>query len=288
MCGYFDIMAIAKSFGNAAVKIDAFRFSLLSSVAIHVGIVAIVSVVLRNRQLHRQDLLPIDLIEISHSEDSARSGKINAAREIEKSRAFPKVEKLQGTKQQAKILPSKPDRPVPVIEEPTKLTETIPAAPTKADNPPNSASAARAEGGGSEAGTGNLFGKSDVAVVPGAGVAGGGGTAASGLGRGSGAPGLPAQAAPLKMNREAKPIQTVRAVYPPMALRSGFESDVILRIEVDAEGKVTKAEITKSGGAGFDQEALKAVKQSRFEPAQRDGQLTPAEFTYIYRFRLQR
>jgi len=51
---------------------------------------------------------------------------------------------------------------------------------------------------------------------------------------------------------------------------------------------VTKAEITKSGGAGFDEEAVKAVKQSRFEPAQRDGQYVAAEFSYIYRFRLQR
>jgi TonB family protein len=61
-----------------------------------------------------------------------------------------------------------------------------------------------------------------------------------------------------------------------------------LRIEIDAEGKVTKAEITKSGGPGFDEEALKAVKQSRFEPAQRNGRNVPAEFTYIYRFRLQK
>ncbi len=73
-----------------------------------------------------------------------------------------------------------------------------------------------------------------------------------------------------------------------MALRMGLEGDVTLRIEVDPEGKVTRAEIIKSGGAGFDEEALKAVKQSRFEPAQRDGQNVAAEFSYIYRFRLQR
>ena len=80
----------------------------------------------------------------------------------------------------------------------------------------------------------------------------------------------------------------MRADYPPMALRAGLESDVTLKIEVDAEGNVIIAEITKSGGSGFDEEAIKAVKQSRFEPAQRDGQHVPAEFTYIYRFRLQR
>ena len=73
-----------------------------------------------------------------------------------------------------------------------------------------------------------------------------------------------------------------------MALRMGLESDVMLKIEVDSDGKVTKAEIIKSSGAGFDEEALKAVNQSRFEPAQRDGQYVAAEFSYIYRFRRQR
>ena len=68
----------------------------------------------------------------------------------------------------------------------------------------------------------------------------------------------------------------------------GMESDVTLRIEVDPDGKVTKAEIIKSGGAGFDEEALKAVQQSRFEPAQKDGQNVPAAFTYVYHFRLQK
>ncbi|HWO40657.1 MAG TPA: energy transducer TonB [Candidatus Eisenbacteria bacterium] len=83
-------------------------------------------------------------------------------------------------------------------------------------------------------------------------------------------------------------MQTARASYPPMALRMGLEGDVVLRIEVDAEGNVTRAEVIKSDGAGFDEEALKAVKQSRFEPAEQDGKKVPAEFTYIYRFRLRK
>ena len=73
-----------------------------------------------------------------------------------------------------------------------------------------------------------------------------------------------------------------------MALRMGLESDVILRIEVDTAGHVMNAEVIKSGGTGFDEEAVRAVKLSRFEPAQRDGQIVPAEFTYVYRFRLRR
>jgi len=73
-----------------------------------------------------------------------------------------------------------------------------------------------------------------------------------------------------------------------MALRMGLEGDVTLRIEVDTEGKVTNAEIIKGAGTVFDEEALKAVKQSRFEPAQKDGRNVPAEFTYVYHFRLSK
>jgi protein TonB len=107
------------------------------------------------------------------------------------------------------------------------------------------------------------------------------------LGWGSGAPGPPDQTV-LRTNRLAKPIQSVRPVYPPLALKMGMQGDVTLKIIVDAQGNVSRAEIVKSGGAEFDEEALKAVKQSRFEPAQRDGQNVPAEFTYIYKFRLRR
>ena len=53
-------------------------------------------------------------------------------------------------------------------------------------------------------------------------------------------------------------------------------------VEVDPDGKVTRAEIIKGAGAGFDEEALKAVKQARFEPAQKDGQNVTAEFIYIW------
>jgi len=170
--------------------------------------------------------------------------------------------------------------------EPTGSIDTkAPAQPT----PERFPAMTKTEGGGSEAGAGNLSDQGDVGTIPGTGTGGGGGgTAPSGLGHGSGAPGLPAQQPVLRTNREAKPIQTARAVYPPMALRMGLEGDVTLKIEVDPEGKVTKAKIIKNVGAGFDEEALKAVRQSRFEPAQRDGQNVPGEFTFIYRFRLQR
>ena len=274
------------------MKNDPLSLPLLASFLIH-GIVIILASIIIKQSVHLrpQDFLPISLVDVPQKEQPKPIQKLETPPEIKKPPPPPpKVEKPKEPKPLAKseIVQPKPTLPPSAKEEPVKPVETKPASTARSETVPNFAPTAPVEGGGSEAGAGNLYGKGDVAVVPGSRTAGGGGgTADSGLGRGSGAPGLPAPTV-LRTNREAKPIQTVRAAYPPIALRMGMEGDVTLRIEVDPEGKVTKAEITKSGGAGFDEEALKAVKQSRFEPAQRDGKNVPAEFIYIYRFRLQK
>jgi periplasmic protein TonB len=256
-------------------------------------VIILASIVLTHTvSLRREDFLPINLVDAPQQEQPKPIQKVETSPEIKKPTPPPaKVEKAKEAKPPAKseIVQPTPSPAALPKEEPVKPVETKPAVTTKSEPTTELAPTARVEGGGSEAGAGNLFGKGDAEVVPGSGTAsGGGGSASSGLGRGSGAPGFPAPTAPLGTNRAAKPVQTVRAVYPPMALRMGMEGDVTLRIEVDTEGKVTKAEIIKSGGAGFDEEALKAVEQSRFEPAQKDGKNVLAEFTYIYRFRLQK
>ena len=272
---------------------DSLSLSLLASCFIHGVVIILASIIIKqSAHLRPQDFLPISLIDVPPKEQPKPIQKVETPPEIKKPPPPPpKVEKTKEPKPLAKseIVQPKPTPAALPKEEPVKPVETKPAVTTKSESTPEVTPTARVEGGGSEAGAGNLFGKGDTAVVPGSGTAGGGGgTASSGLGRGSGAPGLPAPTTPLRTNREAKPVQTVRAVYPPIALRMGMEGDVTLKIEVDTDGKVTKAEIIKSGGAGFDEEALKAVKQSRFEPAQKDGKSVPAEFTYIYRFRLQK
>jgi len=251
------------------VKEKSFGIPLVTSLTIH-GLVLLVasSIFHSNRQL--PDFLRVSLIELPAVAESKRPTATTTPK--------PK-ENLPAPKHDVTPLAK---------EEVVKTVEAKPAAPAKSETSV-SASSTRAEGGGSQASAGNLFAKGDVGMIPGTGSAGGGGgTAIAGLGRGAGAPGLPAQPTILKTNREAKALQTARASYPAMALRAGLESDVTLRIEVDPQGNVTKAEVVESGGAGFDDEALKAVNQSRFEPAQKDGQNIPAEFTYIYRFRLQR
>jgi periplasmic protein TonB len=276
------------------MKDEPLSLSLLASFFIHGVAIILASFILKHTvSLRHQDFLPVSLIDVPRQEQPKPIQKIETPPEVRKPPPPPaKIEKPKEPKPAAKsvIVQPKPApiRAAPPKEEPVKPIEAKPS-PAKSDGPTPLSPSARVEGGGSEADVGNLFDKGDVAVVPGSGAAGGGaGTATSGLGRGSGDPGLPAPTTHLRTNREAKPIQTVRAVYPPLALRMGTESDVTLRIEIDTEGRVMKAEITKSGGASFDEEALKAVKQSRFEPAQKDGKNVPAEFIYIYRFRLQK
>jgi TonB family protein len=270
---------------------DSLNLPFVSSLLIHLIVLALGSALVQSN-LRRQEFLPIALVDLPPSVHPPQAKKVEAPSETKK--APPREqEKIKDTKSPAKTEIVKPEKapPAPAVAPKDEIakpmeTKSITAPRMEASSIP---STARVEGGGSEAGAGALFGKGDVGVVPGSGTAGGGGgTASSGLGRGSGAPGLPVQQTILRTNREAKPLQTVRATYPAMALRAGLEADVTLKIEVDPQGNVTRAEIVKGGGAGFDEEALKAVKQSRFEPAQRDGQNVPAEFTFVYRFRLQR
>ncbi len=263
-----------------SAKNASLTVSFISSFVIHISALLLASTVaVRNVHLHR-NLIPVTLIELSHGEPAPVQHPITLP-QVKKTPPLLSVHaEKPAINELTRIEPSARPTTTPMKEEPTKAAAKEPDAPAK------TALEAHAEGLGSE--TKTVIGKSDIGLVPGLGtVSSGGGTAVSSLGRRPGAPGLPAQSV-LQTNREAKPIQTARASYPPMALRMGMEGDVTLRIEVDSQGNVTKAEIIKSAGAGFDEEALKAIKLSRFEPAQKDGQNVAAEFTYMYRFRLQR
>ena len=267
-------------------KDSSFAPSLLASVLIHLAALISVSALMGHQiRLSTRDLIPISLLEPPQETNTTPARAKDSLIEKKKLEPAPQQQQaqrpmLRSKNEQVKIEPPSPVKPK---EEPAKSSDNK-APPIERVLPES----ANDEGGGAPVGASTFSSKADSGVTPGSGSAGGGGTAVAGLGRGSGAPGLPAPSGPLRTNREAKPIQTVRATYPPMALRAGLESDVTLRIEVDPNGKVTKAEIIRGGGAGFDEEALKAVQQSRFEPAQKDGQNVPAVFTYVYHFRLQK
>ena len=267
--------------------------SLIASCLIH-AIVGFLAPTLFTKGSNRvqQNLIAVRLFELPSVKQETppqEEEKLNSVKKMPVPPPEPKVEAIKSAEPMATKAPLDQPSPrltSPLKEEAVKSPEsrtTLPAAHV----PPNATGLD--EDGGSEAGAANLFGQGDIGVVAGAGTSGrGGDMAGSGLGRGPDAPSLQASRIPLRINREATPVQTVRASYPPMALRMGVEGDVTLRIEIDSEGKVTKADIVKSGGAAFDEEAVKAIKQARFEPANKDGRNIPAEFTYVYRFRLRR
>lgn len=77
-------------------------------------------------------------------------------------------------------------------------------------------------------------------------------------------------------------------VYPPMARRLGVEGLVLLRVQVSAGGLPEHVSIAKSSGnASLDDEALRAVREARFEPA-RSGETAVAHVVEVpIRFRLR-
>jgi TonB family protein len=76
----------------------------------------------------------------------------------------------------------------------------------------------------------------------------------------------------------------VEAAYPPAALARGEASQVTLLIDIDAIGKVTAAEVTKSGGAEFDLAAKDALLQFDFSPAELDDAPAAVRIEYVYHF----
>ena len=270
------------------MRADSFSIPFLSSILIHGCAILVASFLLQGRVPRQQNYFPVRVIEAPELESQPLKPAAPETKPPPSTKSKTEPTKITKTPAKSPTIAPPPTLSATKPQEPVKNAETKRAAPPASDTPASAIINKDGEDGGSPAGAIASSGSGNVGVVPGAGAGvGGGGTAPLGLGRGTGAPGSPVQSV-FRANREAKPIQTARANYPPMALRSGLESDVTLKIEVDPQGTVTKAEIAKSGGGGFDEEALKAVKQSRFEPAQRDGENIAAEFTYVYRFRIRR
>jgi TonB family protein len=266
-------------------------FALVASCLIHAVVVIVAPTAFKSDDStpRHRELIPVGLLELPPVKQETPPRQEETPTPVRKpllaAAPKPKLPKPERDEVVAKKPPAEQVPPLGVTSPPTEEAVDSPQSHTAvAKNAVPQYPTAPTEVGGAEAEAGNLVGKGDLGAISGPGE---GGTVSSGLRRDSGT-GLPAPTSPVRTGREAKPVQTVRATYPPMALRMGLESDVTLRITIDSKGTVTDAEIIKSGGAGFDDEALKAVQQARFEPAQNDGKNVPAEFTYVYRFRLRR
>ncbi|MDP6943928.1 MAG: energy transducer TonB, partial [Myxococcota bacterium] len=85
-----------------------------------------------------------------------------------------------------------------------------------------------------------------------------------------------------------RPLEVPQAVYPPEALAAGLEADVVLVLDISAEGVVTAADPKVVVGHGFDEAAVAAILRMRFEPATVDGVPRPVRVNYTYRFTIEK
>src|SRR5688572_20298250 len=94
--------------------------------------------------------------------------------------------------------------------------------------------------------------------------------------------GPPAKEAP-KLTKPPALVEFVEAEYPAAEREAGTTGNVTLRLTIDAQGNVTQAEVTESGGAAFDAAAKAAVLKFEFSPAEVDGQPSAIQILYTYK-----
>jgi TonB family protein len=81
------------------------------------------------------------------------------------------------------------------------------------------------------------------------------------------------------------PYRRLRPAYPETAARAEVTATVDVQLEIDAEGEVSRAEITRWAGFGLDEATLNTVRQLHFRPAMRGGVPVPIRILLRYNFR---
>ncbi len=78
-----------------------------------------------------------------------------------------------------------------------------------------------------------------------------------------------------------------KIIYPEIAKRAGIEGKVYVKAFVDEQGNVTKVELVKGIGAGCDEAAEKAVKETRFKPGKQRGKAVKVQVMIPVVFKLK-
>ena len=88
-------------------------------------------------------------------------------------------------------------------------------------------------------------------------------------------------------NTKGRAIKTVTPVYPPLALESGIEGSVTLRVMVAPNNRIRLVEVAESSGSPLlDKAAIAAARQYRFQAATRGGKRVPTMFLPNFIFKL--
>lgn len=78
-----------------------------------------------------------------------------------------------------------------------------------------------------------------------------------------------------------------KIVYPEIAKRAGIEGRVFVKAFVNKQGHVTKVEIMKGLGAGCDEAAEKAVRETKFKPGKQRGKPVNVQVVIPIVFKLE-
>ena len=101
------------------------------------------------------------------------------------------------------------------------------------------------------------------------------------------APDLPYGPVPSSFPALPTILETAAAAYPAAAVAEGLEAEVVITIDVDAEGRVVYAFVGETAGHGFDEAAVQAVRNFRFTPAySAEGERVSSRIEFVYRFTL--
>ncbi len=255
--------------------------SFTASSLIHLSLIPIAALVMHAKPL-RPVNMPIELIELPRVEQPKKVDVAPPPPPSPPPVAKPKSQNVTAPKLLSKpVFDTSPLPPTGNTKEPVK--EKPIAEPQPLASLPDNPNAARAgwnagtqapQSEGSAAGAGNLFGKGDVGVVGGSGVAGGGGgTGSSGLGRGATGDGTGGGSGSGEaLSGLARPLggYQVKPRYPDSAKRAGAQGVTTLKVRVLETGRVSEVLVEQSAGfRDLDLAAMEAVKKWLFEPARR-------------------
>lgn len=248
--------------------------SFTASSLIHLAIIPLAALVMHAKPINPA-MVPIELVDVARLEEPKQVGVAPPP-----PAAKPKPQNITAPNLLSK--PAVETSPLPPAGNIKELIKEKPVEQPLAA-PPDNAGATKAgpiaatrgaEAEGSAAGAGNLFGKGDVAVVGGPGVAGGGGgTGTAGLGRGAKGEGAGGGAGSGEaLSGLARPLggYQVKPRYPESAKRAGVQGVTTLRVRVLENGRVSEVMIDQSSGfRDLDIAAMEAVRKWLFEPARR-------------------
>lgn len=81
-------------------------------------------------------------------------------------------------------------------------------------------------------------------------------------------------------------VYQIEPEYSEEARKARLTGTVVLYVEIDERGQVSKVEVRQSLGLGLDEKAVEAIQKWRFRPARKDGKAVPSVALVDVGFRL--